>query len=186
MNFQTLLTNVNNQHCLTIIAHGDREVGLLDVIARACKQSGCNILESKLTTIGEACTFICAVAGTWNTIAKLEATLPALAEQLDFSVSLKRMLMPKEEATLPYHIQVSAQDRPGIINELTSFFAQQQVRIEEMDCQTYPTRNHTTVANIQLMVSIPAKQHLANFRERFMIYCEDRNLDVVLEPYKSL
>jgi glycine cleavage system transcriptional repressor len=180
------LINVNNQHCLIIVAHGHRDNGLLDAIARACKISGCNILESKLTSIGESCTFISAVAGSWNTIAKLEATLPPLAEQLDFSIELKRMLMGKEEASLPYQVQVTAHDRPGIINDLTTFFAQQQVKIEEMECQTYQARNHTSIANIHLMVSIPAKQHLANLRERFIVYCEDRNLDVVMEPYKSL
>lgn len=180
------LTNVNNQHCLIIVAHGHRDNGLLEAIARACKQSGCNILESKLTSVGEECAFISAVSGSWNTIAKLEAALPALAEQLNFSIQLKRMLMTKAEACLPYQVQVTAHDRPGIINDLTSFFAQQQVKIEEMECQTYQSRNQTCIANIHLMVSIPAKQHLANLRERFMVYCEDRNLDVVMEPYKSL
>jgi len=34
-------------------------------------------------------------------------------------------------------------------------------------------------------VNIPARVHIATLRENFMLFCDDRNLDAIVEPYKS-
>jgi glycine cleavage system transcriptional repressor len=81
---------------------------------------------------------------------------------------------------------VIAEDRQGILNELALFFVQQGISLDQMDCETYDAKNHTTMTSISFIINIPVKQHIASIRERFMVYCEDRNLDAVIEPYKSL
>ena len=37
---------------------------------------------------------------------------------------------------------------------------------------------------LSMMINIPAKAHLASLRENFLMFCDDRNLDAILEPYK--
>ena len=124
------------------------------------------------------------ISGSWSTIAKLEASLPTLAKQHNFTVQIKRTNPRPETSALPYQAQIVAKDRPGILNDLALFFSQQGIAIDKMESETYLAKNNTAMTNIQFVVEIPAKQQIANVRERFMIYCEDRNLDAVIEPHK--
>lgn len=179
--------SVNNQHYLVITALGTHDIGVLEAFTKTSRQSGCNIIESKLTSIGSECSLLLHLSGTWNTVAKLEAALPPLATQYGISIQAKRTLPQKSSAAaLPYHVQIIAQDKPGILNDLAVFFLQQGIQVDSMECETYTAKNHTVMTSIMFVVNIPAKQHIASIRERFMVYCEDRNLDAVIEPYKSV
>ncbi|MGD9591501.1 MAG: glycine cleavage system protein R [Candidatus Berkiella sp.] len=177
--------SVNNQHFLVVTALGSDHIGALEAFTKVSKQCGCNILESKMTIFGEECSLLLHIAGSWNTVAKLEAALPMLASDFGFTLQSKRTLPRKTPPALPYQVQVIAQDRAGILNELAVFFVNQGVSVEQMDCETYEAKNQTMMVNISFIVNIPAKVHIASIRERFMVYCEDRNLDAVLEPFKN-
>lgn len=176
--------SVNNQHFLVITALGSDKLGLLETFTKISKQCGGNILESKLSTMGEECAILLHLSGTWNAIAKLEAALPNLAESHRLAIHSKRTLPKNANNALPYQVQVFAKDRLGILNELATFFSRQGILIEKMETETYTAKNHTHMTNITFSVNIPAKLHIATIRERFMEYCEDRNLDAILEPIK--
>lgn len=176
--------SVNNQHYLVICALGNDRPGILDTFTKISKQCGGNILESKLSTMGEECAILLHLSGTWNAIAKLEAALPSLAQMHRFAIHCKRTLPKNALNALPYQVHVFAKDRPGILNELATFFSRQGILVEKMETETYLAKNHTHMTNITFTVNIPAKLHIATIRERFMEYCEDRNLDSMLEPIK--
>lgn len=176
--------STKNQHFLVITALGSDRLDALEAFTKLSKQCGCNILEGKLTKMGQECGIMLYLAGTWNTIAKLEASLPPLAQQLGFIVHSKRTLLSEDPPALPYQVQVFAQDRVGILNELSTFFANEGIMIENMDCESYCAKNKTVMTNIQFLLNIPHNLHLATIRDKFMAYCEDRNLDALIEPYK--
>ncbi|MCS5712467.1 ACT domain-containing protein [Candidatus Berkiella aquae] len=176
--------SMNNQHYLVITALGSDRLGILETFTKLSKQCGGNILESKLSTMGEECAILFHLSGTWNAIAKLEAALPSLAELHRFAIHCKRTLPKNAANALPYQVQVFAKDRPGILNELATFFSRQGILVDKMETETYLAKNNTTMSNIILAINIPAKLHIATIRERFMEYCEDRNLDAMLEPSK--
>lgn len=176
--------HANNLHYLVVTALGSYQIGLLEAFSKLTKQCGCNIIESKLTYIGEECALVFYVAGTWNTIAKFEASLPTLTQNYALQLQMKRTLPRPATNALPYQVQVIAQDRVGIMNELASFFVENEISIDKMECDSYLARNFTSMTQITFSINIPAKQHIASLRERFMVYCEDLNLDAVIEPLK--
>lgn len=177
---------VNSQHYLVVTALGSDESGTLEAITKTSKQCGCNILESKLTLMGEECAMLFHFSGAWNTIAKLEATLPALCQQLGVSLQMKRTMPRKESPSVPYNVQVTAHDRAGILNELAFFFLQNRINVDKLECETYTARNNSQLTSIDLTIHIPAKRSLSELRERFMVYCDERNLDAVIEPQRLL
>ena|SRR3990167_2677624 len=177
--------SVNNQHYLVATVLGSDQIGILEAFTKISKQCGCNIVESKLASIGEECALIFHYAGIWNTIAKLEATLPALCQQLGVALQMKRTsLRQSPSASLPYQIHVTAHDRTGILNELAYFFLQNRISIDKMESETYKARNGSLLTNITFAVNIPAKRSLSELRERFIIYCDERNLDAMIEPHR--
>ena len=175
---------MNNQHYLVVTALGNNQIGILEAFTKVSKQCGCNILESRLASMGEECTLFFHLAGTWNTIAKLEASLPTVAQQHSLTIQTKRTSPRENVSALPYQIQVAAHDRAGILYELALFFSQQNIHIEKMECETHVARNNTKMTNIHLLIHIPVKRPIATLREDFIVYCEDRNLDAVMEPFK--
>ena len=38
---------------------------------------------------------------------------------------------------------------------------------------------------LNMIVNIPARVHIGVLRENFMLFCDDRNLDAIIEPYKN-
>lgn len=173
----------NNQHFLVVTLLGSDQLGLLEAFTKISKQCGCNVLESKLSSFGKECTLIFHYVGSWDAVAKLEIMLPPLCQQLEVALHMRRTtLAPIDSTTLPYHIQITAHDRVGILNEIAYFFLQNRITIDKMDCETTTTRNKNRLANISLLVNISNKRPLSDLREKFINYCDELNLDAMIEP----
>ena len=175
------------QHYLVVIALGNREPQTLGELSKIAAHSGCSIVNSHMNRLGKASAITLMLTGTWSAIAKLETALPILAKKLDLTTIVKRTEdMETVEGVMPYQAQVIGMDVAGVVHKIIDFFHNNAVSIEEMDTDTY-TPAHTTTAmfSFTAMVTIPAKVHIAGLRERFMLFCEDHNLDAILEPLKN-
>ena len=99
---------------------------------------------------------------------------------------MRRTNLPElPENLLPYLIQVIALDNPGLIYDISSFFLKQNILIN--DIQTNPYVSHhsdTQMVSLLMSVSIPADINLSDVRERFMLLCDELNVDGILEPEK--
>ncbi len=173
-----------NDHYLAITALGNDSIGVLEAFTKVAKQCSANLLEAKLKKMGNECALSLYFTGSWNAIAKLEALLPQLAKQYEFILQSKRTQPATLPPALPYQVQVIAQDRVGILNDLAYFFKQNKISVEQMETETYTAKNQTVMSNISLLVNIPVKKHIASLREKFIVYCEDLNLDAMIEPVK--
>ena len=66
---------------------------------------------------------------------------------------------------------------------LSSFFASRNLEIAELNTRRY-NAPHTGAAMfaVQMTVNIPGDTHLANLRDEFHEFCEECNLDAIIEP----
>src|SRR5690606_38646496 len=87
---------------------------------------------------------------------------------------------------LPYTVDVVGLDQPGIMHSLAGFFASRQIEISECNTRGY-TAAHTGAAmvSVQLTISVPAHLNIAGLRDEFMDFCDQANLDAILEPVKG-
>lgn len=174
----------HNQHYLVLTVLGKDHLHLLGDLTKIGKQCGCNVVESKVSKLGSECGMLFHFNGTWSAIAKLEAALPPFAQAQELAIQIKRTTPCDPITTLPYQMSVVAEDRAGILHELAEFFAHRGIRVETMDCETNVTKNMTRRLSINGLLEIPVKNHIASLREQFLTYCEDRNLDATLEPFR--
>ncbi len=171
---------------LVISAVGSDRPGLLDRVANAVRECGCNIGDSRMALLGSEFTLMTLVSGHWNAIAKLEQALPRLAGELDLELTARRTEPRSDTAELiPYGVEVVGLDRPGILHDVARFFARREVTIEDAYSARYPAP-HTgaPLFSLQLTVGIPATSSLATVRGEFMDFCDDLNLDAMLAPVK--
>lgn len=175
------------EHFLVLSALGADRPGIVDELARAASDSRCNIADSRMIVMGQEFALIMMVSGTWDAIAKLEAQLPNLGKRLGLAITFKRTEPRTVQAdAMPYNVHVIALDNPGIVHEIANFFAIQGINIEAMETSTYAApHTGSPMFALSMTVNIPARVHVASLRENFMLFCDDRNLDAIIEPYKN-
>lgn len=172
---------------LVITAIGEDRPGLVDRLSNAIFDTECSIEDSRMSVLGGEFAIILLVSGNWNSVAKLENQLAGLEQQLDMTIVARRTEARKNVSDcLPYLVEVVALDHPGIVYNLASFFSRRSINIENMSTNTYAAA-HTgsPMFSVSMTVQVPATEHLASLREEFMEFCDDLNLDALMEPVKS-
>lgn len=175
---------INNY--LIITAIGPQRLDLINEISRACTQQGGNLLNVKINALGHDLALFFLVSGNWGAIAKIETALPHLEQRLGVKLLAKRTTenhVPGKFMT--YAIQVTAIDKLGILQGLTEFLLKHSIPIEEVSGNTFLTHIGTRMLSLTIKIFITDKIHLATFREHFIAYCDDYNLDAFLEPIRN-
>ncbi|HHH39824.1 MAG TPA: glycine cleavage system protein R [Sedimenticola sp.] len=176
-----------SKNFLVISALGSDRPGIVDQLSKIILDSGCSIVDSRMTVLGGEFAILLMIEGNWNTLAKLEGNIPAIEQQLSLTVISKRTTERLAGPDLlPYAVEVVSLDHPGIVHHLASFFSQRKINIEDMATSGYAAA-HTgaPMFAVHMTVGIPSNIHIATLREEFMEFCDAMNLDAVLEPIKA-
>ncbi|SEQ36498.1 glycine cleavage system transcriptional repressor [Ectothiorhodospira magna] len=172
---------------LVVSAMGEDRPGLAEHLSRVILESGCNIQDSHMSALGGTFAALILVSGNWNTLSKLDGALTILGRQAELEI-LSRRTGPRQNTgpSLPYAVDVIALDQPGIVHQLVGFFTARAVGIRELNSHAYvASHSGTPMLNAHLSVEIPTTEHIASLREDFLDFCDELNLDGVIEPVKG-
>ncbi len=158
-----------------------------DLIYLAAK-SACHIEESRLVMLGNEMSGIMRITGSWNAIAKMEDVLHTLKTKSNWWLEVKRSpLLKLDSDHLPYVVQTVSMNKPAIMNELTHFFTGQEIQITDLQTDTFKTSyTDTKMLALVMRVQVPATINISDLRERFMVLCDELNVDGILEPEKGI
>ncbi len=172
---------------LVITAVGRDRPGIVDELTRTILDCGCNIEDSRMSALGGEFAVMLLVAGNWNNIARLESALARIGRNLGLDILHKPTTEPEERPRLlPYAADVVALDHPGIVHHLAHFFSSRGINIQELATSSYrAAHTGTPMFSVHMEVGIPAEASISELRESFMDFCDELNLDAVLEPIKS-
>ena len=172
---------------LVISALGDDRPGLIDGLSGRILESGCNVEDSRMTVLGGQFAVLMLVSGNWNDIGKLEAQLPALQDDLGMTLTSRHTERPVvTQNMLPYGVEVVAMDHPGIVHNLARFFSARSINVQDLVTTSYSAAHTgTPMFSVHMTVGVPADTHIATLREEFMDFCDQLNLDAVIEPVKA-
>ena len=171
---------------LILTISGSSHTDFLLPLLKTYAQFECNILNARISALGNELITHFYIAGNWAGIAKLEASLPSFESKLNVKVMVKRTTSgPEESPRIPYNIQVVGPDRVGILFDLVQCLKKQDAHIDEIQSDQFkaPRTGHP-MANLSITVSVPETRAITSFRESILSYCEARNLDAYVEPYK--
>ncbi len=168
---------------LVVTALGGDQPNIVNKFTQSITSCGGNILNTRMTTLGNEFAIMLLVEGDWSAIAKIETSLPSIEQKLGL-VSQLRRTSQKDPApkTMPYIVQVVTIDRGGIINDLTQFFASQDINITDISAHAYNAHSGARMMTLSLQVSIDVEIHIPSLRDRFTLYCDTLNLDASMEP----
>ena len=171
---------------LVISALGEDRPGLVTELSDIILNDGCNIEDSRMSILGGEFAIIMMVSGAWNNIAKLEDHLPTVQDILGLIITSKRTddrQLTHEE--IPYSIEVVSLDHPGIVHQITGFFSKRKINIHDLYTTSHrAAHTGTPMFTLNMTVEIPAATHISCLRDEFMEFCDEYNLDAIMEPMK--
>ena len=174
------------QNHIAVTLMGPYRLGLLESFTRSVKDCGCSIGDSRMVVLGDRCTLMLVLSGSWDAIAKIESMLPRLETKLQVKVLAQRT-EPRtfQGEAMPYAVEVVAVDHVGVVHEIAQFFAQREVAVEEMSSATYAaTHSSTPMFSLHMTIVVPAHLSVAGLRSEFMDFCDHLNFDAIMEPVK--
>ncbi len=178
---------MSTENHLVLSAIGEDRPGIVNELARCCSEYRCNIVDSRMTILGGEFAVLMMVSGAWDAIAKLESALPSLAKKLDLLMHVKQTRQRQPAQSISYSVNVVSLDHPGIVHDIAQFFTKRRINIEDLQTSTYcAPHTGTQMFNLNLMINIPPDTHLASLREEFMVFCDELNLDSVIEPMRGI
>jgi glycine cleavage system transcriptional repressor len=174
------------QNHLVITVLGKNTTRLVEQFTRAVKDCGCNISDCRMAALGEEFAMILMVSGTWDSIAKMEDMLPRLEDRLNLSIrSARTQLQPPDRPLMPYAIDVVSYDHIGVVHDITKFIANNNISIQALYTNTYrAAHTGTPMFSLHMTVNIPTDVSIAALRGEFMDFCDQLNLDAIMEPVK--
>jgi glycine cleavage system transcriptional repressor len=177
-------TSADNQLLIQALATSSQSPLL--ALARRIADAGCNLSESRVSTIGTEISLMLLASGAWDALAKLETALTKLAR--DESLRLVHYRTgPRENSghLLPYLVEVVAADRAGIVARVVEFFSQHDISVEQLNSTRYHAmQTGAEMFQAQFTIGIPADIHIAALRDDFLELCDGLNLDAIMDPVK--
>ncbi len=175
-----------NENHLLISAYTTHPQSPLLMVTRRISESGCNMVDAHLTTVGRDVSVTALAIGSWDAIAKLEAQMVKLEREEGLKLVWYRT-GPKtlQSNLLPYIVEVVAADKPSILFNLADFFDRQGITIENMHSSRYRAmQTGAEMFTAQLTIGVPADTHIAALRDDFLEFCDALNLDAIMDPMK--
>ncbi len=171
---------------LAITVLGKRQSQYIEPILAAVSRCKCSVAEIRSTDLAESTAAYLLIEGNWNHIAKLENLLETLQKQLKIHIHKARQEKTgTPKSGLPYTLEAMSLDQNDIILSIVTFLAERNIAIEEIKGYRYPAPYiQTPVFSTQLIIIIPSEQRLLQLREDFLDFCDQLNLDAILEPIK--
>ena len=179
---------------LSITALGSNQINFIVEILPAIRDCNCSILEIRSSRLGKSAAAYLLVQGNWNQIAKLESTLDIIQKRLDIKLNVLRPEQKDKEKDkekerdkdcLPYSLETISLDRDNVVESITSCLFDREISIEEISGSSYQAAYiQSAVFSTKFIILIPSQLPLLTLREEFLDFCDQLNIDAILEPVK--
>jgi glycine cleavage system transcriptional repressor len=175
-----------NENHLLINAYTTHPASPLLPVSRRIADSGCNLVDARLATVGRDVSVTALAVGSWDSVAKLEAMLGRLEREDGIKLNWYRTgAKAMQSDLLPYIVEVVSADKPGILFQLADFFDRQGITIESLHSSRYRAmQTGADMFSAQITIGVPASMHIAALRDDFLEFCDHLNLDAIMDPMK--
>jgi len=175
------------ENYLLVSAIAPQSTALLTVLGKRVVDAGCNLLEARVSMLGQEVCALLLSNGSWDAIAKFESALARLAREEQISLTSRRTTSRElSGTTLPYAVEVIAADQSGVLYQLADFFARRNVTVENLSSSRYrAAQTGADMFSAQITIGIPVTTHISALRDDFLEFCDTLNLDAILEPIKG-
>jgi len=175
---------MEDRRYVVLTAVGPDRPGLVNGISALIRTAGANLEDSRMAILGGEFAIILLISGAADAIERVKQIGAQIEGELKLRCILKetsRVGAPTDY--LPYRIQVSGADRPGIVQAIAAILAGRGVNVASLESRvTYAPESGTPMFLLEASLRVPSKIVLSELRSQLAATCEEENLDFALEP----
>ncbi|MGR8934891.1 MAG: glycine cleavage system protein R [Gammaproteobacteria bacterium] len=172
---------------LAITLLGQDQQRLLTEILSAVSDCNCKVIDLRATRCGELTMGGLLIEGNWNHIAKFENTLSVLEKRFSLKIQMQRIEKNElhHDKSLAYAVETFGMEQNNVLSYITAFLFEREIVINEISSCTYQAPyTGSPVLSTKLIIFIPAHISFLRFREDFFDFCDNLNVDVMLDIIK--
>ncbi|EMA2425486.1 glycine cleavage system protein R [Vibrio alginolyticus] len=176
------------QH-LVLTAVGTDRPGICNQVVQLVTQAGCNIVDSRIAIFGSEFTLIMLLTGNASSVIRVETQLPLLGQEHDLITIMKRTAAHELlDNSYTMEVFIESEDRPGLTEKFTKFFADQQIGLDSLSAQTISKSKiqlDSDQFHIAITASVSADFNLMQLQEDFDELCKSLNVQGSLNFIKN-
>ena len=171
---------------LTINVLGDNKTNFLTDIFSAIDQCKCIVIEIRSSQFVNYTASFMLIEGNWNHIAKLENTLDTISKRTEYTLLMSRIDKdPGKSDLIPYTLETISLNKKAALLHISNFLFERNIPINEIHGSCYQAPYlQTTIFSSKLIIFIPPDIGLLSLREELLDFCDQLNIDAILEPIK--
>lgn len=155
--------------------------GIVNEVSETVFSLGLSIEDSRMTVLGGEFAVLVSVVGDESQLGELDDRLKEMGRQADFAYLFRRTAERTPGHNMPYRVRVVAMDHPGIVHGIAGFFSARNINIRELETETeHAPHTGTPIFNLTMTVEVPHGTKVAQLRNEFEAFCEERDLDGTL------
>ncbi len=167
-----------------VTAMGRDRVGIVDDIATALDERGCNIEESRMALLGGEFAVIMLVTCGQEALEKLREQVSELGDRLSLQFSVRDTNPPAPQGSgRPYRIESVSLDAPGIVHAVAELLRRYGISVEDMETETAAAPwTGAPMFRMRAQIVIPAGVSVSDLRRDLLEIERERDLDITLRP----
>lgn len=169
---------------VVLTAVGADRPGLVNELSSLIENAGANIEDSRMAILGGEFAVILLISGPAGAVGRAKE----IGERAETELGLRCILKETSAAHppsdyLPYRIEVSGADRPGIVHAIAAILAGRGINVASLESRlSYAPFSATPLFVLDASLQVPSKTVLAEVRNELAAACDEENLDFRLEP----
>lgn len=172
---------------LVVTALGPDRPGLVNRLAAFIGRAGGNIEDTRMVKLGGEFAVLVYVTGTQTALDALVADRPHIEREIGltlFTKTTRKDALPRKG--LAYVLEVSALDRPGIVESVSDVLARFEVNVASLSSKVvYAPLSGTPMFQLEAELEIPPEVNIKELRRAIDDAAERENLDLTLAPARS-
>ena len=168
---------------VVLTAVGPDRPGLVNALASLIRDAGANIEDSRMAILGGEFAVILLISGSQGAVERAKDIGAQVEHELELRCILKET-SPTRSPTdyLPYRINVSGADRPGIVEVVAAILAGRGINVASLESRiAHAPFSATPMFVLDASLQVPSKIVLSELRSELAAACEEENLDFRLE-----
>ncbi len=168
---------------LVISALGADRAGIVDELSNIIYTHELNIEDSRMTVLGGEFAILLLVSGKQSALEQLQAMSADIEQALQMRLLIKATTESAPAANnIPYSVEVTAIDHPGIVGNISRFFSSRNINIVNLQTERYAApHTGSPMFALHMTIGLSADTNIAQLRDAFTEVCDELNLDAELK-----
>ena len=171
---------------LVLTAVGADRPGLVDHLTGFLLECGGNLADSRMVNLRGQFALILLVEASNAAAQRIESRIVEVGKHLGLAVTLipqaGSSLSESPRAGIPFRIQTTAMDQPGIVHRITHLLHRHGANIEELETRLQAgAYSGTPLFEMEMRVTVPTAVPIKKLRQEVQDLCDSLNCDVELQ-----